>query len=195
MNDAAPDDTSLLLAVRNRQEDALMTLYDRYGGAVYGLALRVTGQPASAEEVTQDVFLKVWQQPQHWDPALGRFSSWLLTTARNAAIDRLRGERRRAIVGIDERENRTPFVEPSIVDSSSWADGHEVRRLLDLLPPEQRQVLELAFYAGYTHSELAEILGLPLGTVKTRLRTALHRLREMMAQGQTQSGRAPEGAP
>jgi RNA polymerase sigma-70 factor (ECF subfamily) len=137
-------------------------------------------QPASAEEVTQDVFLKVWQQPHRWNPSLGRFSSWLLTTTRNAAIDRLRVERRRSTADLSEYEGDEALAEPSHFDDPIWADGQELRRLLALLPADQRELVELAFFSGYTHSELATVTGLPLGTVKTRLRTALHRLREMM---------------
>lgn len=159
-----------------------MELYARYGGAVYGLALRVLGQSGHAEEVTQDVFLKLWEQPDRWDPALGRFSSWLLTLTRNAAIDRLRYEQRRgyhsAVAPVDDSPGEagaqaTPFSD------ALWYDGQVLRRLLARLPAEQRQLIELAFFGGYTHSELAAMLHLPLGTVKTRLRAGLQKLRAL----------------
>lgn len=176
---AVPDE-ALLRDVAQRQPDALMALYARYGAAVYGMALRVTRQTGAAEEVTQDIFFKVWQQPDRWNPALGRFISWLLASTRNASIDRLRRERRSGQAEqaplelvADTLGDDSPFDDPL------WADGQELRRLLNAMPAEQRQLIELAFYKGYTHSELAELLRLPLGTVKTRLRAAIHRLRAL----------------
>lgn len=176
---AAVDET-LLRAVAQRRQEALMSLYARYGSAVYGLALRVTGQAAAAEEVTQDIFFKVWQQPDRWNPMLGRFPSWLLATTRNAAIDRLRRDRRATRTESATLDAHAESLgEGSPFDDPLWADGQELRRLLGALPAEQRELIELAFYRGHTHSELASLLGLPLGTVKTRLRTAILRLREL----------------
>ncbi len=185
MTAAAPServqqDIELLAGVRRRDQQALMALYRRYGALVYSLALRVVHIPAAAEEVTQDIFLKVWQQPERWDPAGGQFSSWLLTITRNAAIDRLRKEQRHAAVQADASDEVWATAgQPSITDDPRWYDGQELARLVRGLPPEQRQLIELAFYAGMTHSELAERLGLPLGTIKTRLRTGLLRLRAL----------------
>jgi len=171
-------DTHLLHAIAERDQNAFLALYERYGNLVYSLALRVVRHQVMAEEVTQDVFLKVWQQPMRWNPALGQFSSWLLTITRNAGIDRLRKERRHWMPAYDLAD---PFghlgQEASIAESPYWVDGLILTRLLQQLPPEQRQLIELAFYQGYTHSELAEHLQLPLGTVKTRLRTGLQKLR------------------
>lgn len=172
------DDQTLMFAIIQRDQDALMTLYARYGGALYGLALRILGVPAAAEEVTQDIFLKVWNQPARWDPSLGKLSSWLLATTRNAAIDRLRQEQRHwkpletEPPSDDLLGNRAPSDDPL------WADGQILRQLVKNLPDQQRLLVELAFYGGYTHSELADLLKLPLGTVKTRLRAALQSLRE-----------------
>jgi RNA polymerase sigma-70 factor (ECF subfamily) len=184
---AAPDDLRLIGRVAQRDQNALLELYTRYGNAVYALALRVLQQGALAEEVTQDVFLKLWQQPERWNPGLGRFSSWLLTLARNAAIDRLRHEQRRGYrpagygsysgYGDDPPENVA--AEPSPFSDPLWYDGQVLRRLLARLPAEQRDLVELAFFRGYTHSELAELLHLPLGTVKTRLRAGLQKLRAL----------------
>lgn len=153
-----------------------MALYQAYGGVVYGLAMRVLQNPGLAEEVTQDIFLKLWQQPERWNPALGQFSSWLLTITRNAAIDRLR----------KERHTNTHLVEhidlvahPHSQQDNHWVDGQLLTQLLQELPPEQRRLIELAFFHGYTHSELAAKLQLPLGTVKTRLRSGLQKLRSL----------------
>lgn len=174
----AIDDSQLLHAIAQRDQHAFMQLYQQYCNLVFSLALRVVRHHVLAEEVTQDVFLKIWQQPDRWDPAVGQFSSWLLTITRNAAIDRLRKEQRHPIpnAGIDE-----PIfdraVEAPLSDSSLWFEGQLLARLIKELPDEQRQLIELAFYQGYTHSELAEGLQLPLGTVKTRLRSGLQKLR------------------
>lgn len=183
---AAPDDLRLIRRVAQRDQNALLDLYTRYGNAVYALALRVLQQSALAEEVTQDVFLKLWQQPDRWNPGLGRFSSWLLTLARNASIDRLRHEQRRgyrptAFGAYDEGRDppEDTAAEPSPFSDPLWYDGQILRRLLTRLPAEQRELVELAFFRGYTHSELAELLGLPLGTVKTRLRAGLQKLRAL----------------
>lgn len=172
------DDQTLMFAVIQRDQSALMSLYARYGAALYGLALRILGQPASAEEVTQDIFLKVWNQPARWDPSLGKLSSWLLAATRNAAIDRLRQEQRHwKPVDVESvNEELVGVAAPS--DDPLWADGQVVRALVSKLPDQQRLLVELAFFGGYTHAELADLLKLPLGTVKTRLRAALQALRE-----------------
>lgn len=172
------DDAALLHAVARQDQNAFFQLYQQYCNLVFSLALRVVRHHVVAEEVTQDVFLKLWQQPGRWNPELGQFSSWLLTITRNAAIDRLRKEQRHPIpnAGIAEPifEQNT---EAPISDDPLWFEGQVLMRLLQELPPEQRELIELAFYQGYTHSELAEGLQLPLGTVKTRLRSGLQKLR------------------
>jgi RNA polymerase sigma-70 factor (ECF subfamily) len=173
-------DNHLLQGIAERDQRAFLALYERYGNLVYSLALRVVRHQVMAEEVTQDVFLKVWQQPTRWNPALGQFSSWLLTITRNAGIDRLRKERSHWTPTQDYSD---PLMEAgekgAVSENPYWFDGLLLARLLQQLPTEQRQLIELAFYQGYTHSELAENLQLPLGTVKTRLRTGLQKLRAL----------------
>jgi RNA polymerase sigma-70 factor (ECF subfamily) len=168
-------DIDLIRRIIRQDQHALMELYQMYGGLVYGLALRVLQNPGMAEEVTQDIFLKVWQQPDRWNPELGQFSSWLLTITRNAAIDRLRKERHAPVQGMEhvEAASHTPGID------AHWYDGQVLVNLLEQLPVEQRQLIELAFYQGFTHSELAERLRLPLGTVKTRLRMGLQKLKTL----------------
>lgn len=154
-------------------------LYQKYGDLVYSLALRVLREPGLAEEVTQDIFVKVWRQPERWNPALGQFSSWLLTITRNAAIDRLRAEQRQPA----QRLHTVNLSEETTADLASaeadWLDGQLLRRLLAQLPAEQRTLIELAYFMGFTHSELAERMQLPLGTVKTRIRSGLQKLRTL----------------
>lgn len=175
-------ETELLQQIAQQDQQALMALYQQYGALVYSLCLRVLRQPGLAEEVTQDVFLKLWRQPERWNPALGQFSSWLLTISRNAAIDRLRREDRQAPaqwVDSEEAEQAGGGTQAFAAEQANWLDGQVLRKLLLKLPAEQRQLIELAFYAGYTHSELAELLHLPLGTVKTRLRMGMQKLRAL----------------
>jgi RNA polymerase sigma-70 factor (ECF subfamily) len=171
-------DRELIERIARRDQQALLLIYQKYGDLVYSFALRVVGETGLAEEVAQDIFLKVWRHPERWNPALGQFSSWLLAITRNAAIDRLRAEQRRPGFRAAELD---PSVAAQPVGSGdlAWLDGQLLRRLLGELPAEQRTLIELAFFTGYTHSELAEHLQLPLGTVKTRIRAGLQKLRAL----------------
>lgn len=174
------DDSDLMELIVAQDQEALLLLYQRYGSPVYSLALRILRDPGQAEEVTQDTFLKVWQRSSQWDPNKGQLSSWLLTIARYTAIDRLRKERRittQAVTSLEETVD--PPATQGLVGDRLWQDGQLLRELMTQLPSEQAQVIELAFFLGLTHSELAEHLGWPLGTVKTRLRLGLHRLRTL----------------
>lgn len=165
--------------IQRGNQDALMEIYARYSSSVYGLALHVVRTPQLAEEVTQDTFLKLWKQADRWQPEKGNLNTWLLTIARNTAIDVYRKVQRRA------RSN--PFINIEAVDpgaiavagihTDQWENGQILRRLLNQLPEEQAQVVELAYFQGMTHSQLAEALDLPLGTAKTRLRLAMQKLR------------------
>jgi len=181
------DDRVLMNAVAMRDQDALMLLYTRYGAMVYAMALRVLGNTASAEEVTQDIFVKVWNQPARWNGDLGRLSSWLLASTRNAAIDRLRHEHRQWRALDPEPPSEELVGEEALANDPLWADGQLLRQILTTLPYQQRQLIELAFYGGHTHSELAQMLELPLGTVKTRLRAAIQALRELWMQANTKA--------
>jgi len=157
------------------------------------LAMRVLGDKTLAEEVTQDVFMKLWRKPEYWNPALGRLSSWLLTTTRNAAIDRVRYEQRRPALHAAPVEEMAHLasVERGVNDPS-WVDGQLLAQLLPRLSDDQRQLIELAFFQGYTHSELADRLEMPLGTVKTRLRAGLKKLRALWHAAE-ESGRGEIG--
>lgn len=175
-----PEDAVLMQMVRQRNQQALSLLYDRYVAQVYGLVYRILNNGSMAEEVTQDTFMKVWKQPDRWDDAKGRFSSWLLTIARNTAIDHLRRERRQVspeTASLDVvAEPPSPFGLPH---DSRRLDANTIRGLLDELPFEQAHAIELAFFQGMTHRELAEHLDLPLGTVKTRVRLGLQKLKAL----------------
>lgn len=177
-----PTDESLLRRVAAGEQDALSALYARYGKPVYSLCLRTLGDPALAEEAAQDTFMKVWRNPAAWDPARGRFASWLLTVARYTAIDRLRAEQRHAAPSgepLDELQIPDDTTRP---DDPLLRDGRLLRQLIAQLPLEQAQVVTLGFFRGYTHSELAAHLNLPLGTVKTRVRLGLQKLRALWSE-------------
>jgi RNA polymerase sigma-70 factor, ECF subfamily len=175
-----PDDSVLLQRAAAGDSDALVALHKRYANLVYSMAWRVLQDVGLAEEVTQDIFMKLWQHGQRYDPGRGRFSAWLLSVTRFAAIDRLRQEGRRPLAAElpdGSSDEQTSLERLLTTDHASWERGQHLRLLLGQLPAEQRQVVELAYFGGLTHSELAEQLGLPLGTVKGRLRLGLERLR------------------
>lgn len=186
MTSPDPDDYTLLQRIAARDDDALLMLHQRYVHLVYSMARRVLFDGHRAEEVTQDVFVKLWQQGHRYDPRRGRFSSWLLSVTRFAAIDRLRQEGRRPVLAEirDDGESEHTRNDADLsrllpTDHAAWERGQHLRLLLDGLPPEQREVIELAYFGGLTHSELAEQLRLPLGTVKGRLRLGLEKLRAL----------------
>jgi RNA polymerase sigma-70 factor (ECF subfamily) len=169
-------DRELLRRIARRDQDALSELYNRYCNLVYSLAFHTLQNSVLAEEVTQDTFIKVWKQPDRWNPDYGKFSSWLLTVTRHTAIDRLRREQRQTPQLILLLEN----VPDEAEDGYFWNEeeaGKELRILINQLPVEQAEVIRLAFFKGMTHSQIAEVLNLPLGTVKTRVRLGLSKLK------------------
>jgi RNA polymerase sigma-70 factor (ECF subfamily) len=183
--DPASSDADLMRRIVAQDQSALMALYERFGSQVYGRVLR---DSRLAEEASQDAFLKVWNKSVQWDPAKGQLNSWLLTITRYAAIDRLRREQRHTTgdpTFLDALPDHTPSA--TIVGDRRWIDGQLLRQLMAELPAEQAQVIELAFFQGMTHSELAEYLGWPLGTVKTRLRSGLQKLRVLWNEAVVQS--------
>ncbi len=175
----ALDDYALLRRIGDRRQEALAELYDRYAGMLLALATRIVGNPADAEEVLQEVLLQVWNQARNYDPLRSSVSTWLVLLTRSRAIDRLRGRRvgERGLEAL-AREGSPAHTSPS-GPSDVWSRERRerVRRELDELPPEQRDVLELAFYRGLTQSEIAARTGIPLGTVKTRTLLAMKKLR------------------
>ena len=172
-----PDD-ELAYRVANGEQQALLHLYDRHSTRVYDLALRVLGDPMAAEEITQDVFFKLWSHANSFFSSRGAFATWLLSIARHAAIDRLRLERRRPVLADDEEMEDGWAELPSEKTTSEEARWRDLYFAVRALPPDQRQVIQLAYYHGMSHSQIAEHLGWPLGTVKTRLRMAMEQLRE-----------------
>ena len=171
-------DSELLRLIAHRDQDALSELYQRYCNLVYSLAFHTLQNTVLAEEVTQDVFFKIWSRPDRWNPSGGKFSSWLLTVTRYTAIDRLRKDM--------HQSDKLIELLDTIPDEHFIEDDHHIgedlRTLLDQLPANQAKVIQLAFFYGMTHQEMAEALDLPLGTVKTRVRLGLLKLKDYLAE-------------
>jgi RNA polymerase sigma factor (sigma-70 family) len=176
-----PDEALLALAARE-DEHALAELYDRYGRAAYGLALRIVRDPALAEDAVQEAFLAVWRAASSFRADRAKPSTWILTLVHRRAVDVVRREERRRaapLEGVEEPEETGPATDQEV----QLADRRRlVQEALRQLPAEQREALELAYYAGLTQSELADRLSVPLGTIKSRMFTGLRRLRDLLAE-------------
>jgi len=169
------DDAALIACLRAGDQSAMADLYDRYAGVVYGVALRVLANTTAAEDVVQEVFLQLWRNPQAFNADRGRLAPWLAVIARNRAIDALRKRRPETDV-----EDVVISVEPDLVAEATRGRAMEkVRGALAVMPSPQRSALEMAFFEGLTHSEIAAKTGEPLGTIKTRIRTGLLALRKV----------------
>jgi RNA polymerase sigma-70 factor, ECF subfamily len=180
------DDTQLMQRVMAHDQQALQTLYERFGKGVYSLAYRILQNSTLAEEVTQDTFLKIWQQRTQWDPAKGKLNNWLLTITQFTAIDRLRQEKRQPLLSPDSIEDTSETLLPEL---SAWQENSALRGLVAQLPPEQAKLIELAFFHSMSHGEIAAATHIPLGTVKTRLRTGLQRLRQLWLETTNQTSK------
>jgi RNA polymerase sigma-70 factor (ECF subfamily) len=187
----APNDAALVRQVAERQPQALAELYDRFAPTLLALARRILANHSDAEEVLQEVFVQVWDRGQRYDPARSSVSTWLVLITRSRAIDRLRN--RKVVDRTHEASARAapgepaglgePSTSPEAVENVFIRERRErVQREMAVLPAEQRQVLEMAFYEGLTQSEIAAKAGLPLGTVKTRTLLAMKKLRNALRQ-------------
>jgi RNA polymerase sigma-70 factor (ECF subfamily) len=174
----ASSDSELIARVAARDGDAFSELYRRYARAVLGLALRKLGDRGRAEDATQEAFTSIWRSAHRYDPARGAVASWLYTVARNAIVDGLRRAPEPATEAPD-----LPSAEPGPPERAEAAwDAWRVHRALETLSPPEREVIELAYWSGLSQSEVAGFLGIPLGTVKTRTRSALHRLADVLGE-------------
>lgn len=172
----SPDDLFIQKIV-DGDEQALLALYDRYSSRVYGLALKMLGEPMLAEEITQDVFLKLWSRARNYLAERGSFPTWLLAITRNTALDRIRLENRRPPAASEE-ENESWIDQIDSRSDPEEARWRSLKFAVQSLPADQQQVIDLAYFYGLSHSEIAEHTGLPLGTVKTRLRAGMEQLRK-----------------
>jgi len=173
-----PSDPELVTRLAAGELEAVRALYERHGKLAYSLAVRILGDPGRAEDVVQDAFMRVWTHSSSFDANRGSLRTWLLTTVRNRAIDYLRGQ------SGQERSELELFLNVPAhgYGSDPWREVSEslerqaVREALNSLPPDQRQVVELAYFGGFTQREIAEIVQVPLGTIKGRTRLALEKL-------------------
>lgn len=180
------NDEALLRLIARAQEPALGELYDRYNRLVYSLAVNAVGDSALAEEITQDVFMRIWEKAETYRPEQGKVFTWLTRIARNRSIDMIR---RRTI---RPEGNRASWAEEGPLDLPDPTDvemqvhlsqqKNKVRAAVAGLPAEQRLVLAYAFFQGYSHSEIAALVNEPLGTVKTRIRLAMQKLRQALSE-------------
>lgn len=180
------DDAALVARMRAGDERALGELYDRWEDAVRVCALSIVDEAAEAEDVVEDVFWQAWRQSGRFDPERGSVSAWLLTIARSRALDRARARRRsRETSGLEELEHSGAEAMVAqgdpLMDAERGERSRMVRRALHDLPAEQRESLELAYFEGLSQTEIAERTGNPLGTVKTRMRLAMQKLRESLS--------------
>ncbi len=172
-----PSDLSLVARIRAGDESAMAQLYDRYSSIVYAVALRVLGDTGAAEDVLQDVFLQLWRRPSQFDSTRGQMAAWLSVIARNRAIDRLRQR-----TPDTDLEDVVLSVQPDLEGEAERSRVmQKVRGVLASMPVPQRSALEMAYFEGLTHSEIASRTGEPLGTVKTRIRSGLLLLRKAFA--------------
>lgn len=180
---AEPSDEVLLERISRGESDALGVLYDRYARVAIAVAYRVLGEHGTAEDVVQEAFLAVWRRVDSFDPSRGSVRSWLLTIIRNGAIDRRRGRHARALqdATLDDVAFKLATGDEETFDIvASSVEAERVREALSTLPPEQREAIELAYFGGLTHQEIAQRTGAPLGTIKGRMRLGLHKLRNSL---------------
>ncbi len=173
------DDFVLISRIQTRDQEAMLALHARYVNLVYSIAFRILGEATAAEEATQDAFMKVWQSAASYEPERGAPAAWLVRIARNVSIDRLRRLERREglddsleVIG-EERMNALP---------SEWPERErmpELKLAIQQLPPEQAQAIALAYFGGLSHQDISDQLKIPLGTVKTRIRLGLQRLKSV----------------
>lgn len=181
---AGPELGTLLRSSSRGDEAAFAALYDATSSRVHGLVLRVVRDPAQSEEVTQEVFLEIWRQSSRFDPDRGSALSWMLTIAHRKAVDRVRSAEaatRRDVAY--EHSNQSVDHDATVEAAHASLEARRVRQALGSLTEVQREAIELAYFGGYTHTEVASLLDLPVGTAKTRIRDGLIRLRDSIGVG------------
>ena len=179
-------DEELMPFVGRKDAEAFEVLYDRHGGAAYSLAYRIVGERGAAEDVTQEAFISVWRSGARFDAARGSVRSWLLSVVRNRAIDFLRSKAGKAPkLDFDDEAalEQRPATERTEEEALRRETAVELRGAIGKLPGEQSKVIELAYFGGFSHSEIAQMLQLPMGTVKGRMRLGLEKIRGELAEG------------
>jgi RNA polymerase sigma-70 factor, ECF subfamily len=179
-------DEELMPLVGGKDPEAFEVLFDRHGGAAFSLAYRIVGNRGAAEEVVQEAFISVWRSGARFDAARGSVRSWLLSVVRNRAIDFLRsraGKAPKLTFDDDSALEQRPAAERTEEEALRRETAGELRGAIGKLPGEQSKVIELAYFGGFSHSEIAQILNLPMGTVKGRMRLGLEKIRGELAEG------------
>ena len=169
-----------MVLVQRGDARAFESLYDRHGSAAFSLAYRIAGNRAAAEDIVQEAFLSVWRSAVRYQPERGNLRSWLLSVVHNRAIDSLRRSlsQDRGRVDAEGIEERKAAPEYTDVEAIRRDEARTIRSAMDGLPADQLRVVELAYFGGFTHSQIADMLGMPLGTVKGRMRLALDKMRD-----------------
>ena len=181
-------DEELMPLIGEKNPDAFEVFYDRHGGAAYSLAYRIVGERGAAEDVTQEAFISIWRSGARYDAARGSVRTWMLGIVRNRAIDALRSRAGRAPkLNFDDDSilEHRPAAEQTESQALERETAQELRGALDELPGEQAKVIQLAYFGGFSHSEIAGMLGVPLGTVKGRMRLGLEKICGGLAEGLT----------
>jgi RNA polymerase sigma-70 factor (ECF subfamily) len=179
-------DEELMSLIEAKDVEAFEVLYDRHGGVAYSLAYRIVGEQAAAEDVTQEAFISVWRSGARFDEARGSVRSWMLSIVRNRAIDTLRsrgGKAPKLTSDDDAILEQRPAAERTEAEAMRHETQSEVRGAIGELPEEQSKVIQLAYFGGFSQSEIAEMLAVPLGTVKGRMRLGLEKIRVELAEG------------
>jgi RNA polymerase sigma-70 factor (ECF subfamily) len=179
-------DEELMPLIGEKDPEAFEVFYDRHGGAAYSLAYRIVGEKAAAEDVTQEAFISIWRSGARFDRARGSVRSWMLSIVRNRAIDALRsraGKAPKLTFDDDAVLEQRPSGELTENEAMRHETATEIRGALDELPGEQSKVIELAYFGGFSQSEISRMLGVPLGTVKGRMRLGLEKIRGELAEG------------
>ena len=181
----AADDRAVLGRIAAGDEQALGALYDRWQPVVYALAVRILGDRDDAEDVVEDTFCQIWRQAATYETSRGTVATWILTVARSRALDRRRSTQRRRTESLDDRDATRPTADRTAPDPLALAETAQIRQVVNAalaeLPPEQREVVELAYFGGLSQTEIAEKTSVPLGTIKTRVRLAMQKLRDKLA--------------
>jgi RNA polymerase sigma factor (sigma-70 family) len=168
----------LVAGLKLNDKTAFEFLYDHYSGALFNIISKTIRDEVKAADVLQESFLKIWKNIASYNPEKGRLFTWIMNIARNTAIDAIRAENRKP--GMTDIDDRTVH-EQQDVDVDLRASSSDLKAIVDLLRPERKLLVDMAYFQGYTHEEIAEKLSIPLGTVKSRIRTALHELKQYFA--------------
>ncbi len=178
-------DEEVMQLVQGGNPRAFELMYERHGGAAFSLAYRMVGNKVTAEDITQEAFLSIWRSRTRYDQARGSVRTWVLGIVHNRGIDALRrgtvhDRRRESMEGVAER---LEAPERTDVEAARREEARSVHSALETLPAEQRRTVELAYFGGFSHSQIAELLGMPIGTVKGRMRLGLEKMRKQLAEG------------